>query len=140
MLTCGVFKMRMRLEGRKQERNNVEPGASQLADHAPKRSAGSQVLDQLFNTAQVATQQLLLLVCGKSDSVAAAICATALPIGSEGSDKLARAALEHGRDGVALISARDRGRFGHEVEVQKLDELEFDLAGGGPRFEERGHR
>lgn len=35
-----------------------------------------------------------------------------------------------------LVGAGDRGRLGHEVEVEELDEFELDLARGGTRFEE----
>ena len=85
-------------------------------------------------------QQLLLLLCRQSIQ-SLKILLTASPPRSllERTRKLARAPLQHSRYRIPLTRAGDRGCLGHEVEVEELDELELDLAGGGAGFEEGGY-
>jgi hypothetical protein len=86
----------------------------------------------------VLAKQLLLLLGGEID-IALRIRARALAagVGIESTDKFAGTSLEHTRDTVALVGSRDGRDLRHEVEVKELDELEFDLTGCRPRFEER---
>ncbi|KAK1247364.1 hypothetical protein MKX07_002273 [Trichoderma sp. CBMAI-0711] len=83
----------------------------------------------------MATQELLLLRRGqRHDPVAVGTLAAASTVRAECARELRGAALE---DRLAVIGgARARGRLGHEVEVEELDQLELDLAGGGARLEE----
>lgn len=113
-------------------------GASSAYDTA-KRRAVSQILDQVFHTTKMATQELLLLRRGqRHDPVAVGTLAAVPTVDTIGANKLRGAALE---DGFPLVSAGRRGCFGHEIEVEEFDKLELDLTRGGSRFEERrnGH-
>lgn len=46
--------------------------------------------------------------------------------------------MKHSGDTIALIGSGDRRNLRHEVEVEKLNELQLDLTGGGSRLEKRG--
>lgn len=83
-------------------------------------------------------KQLLLLLSGEID-IALRIRTRALAAGVciESTNELAGTSLEHTRDTVALVGSRDGWDLWHEVEVKKLDKLEFDLTGCRSRFEER---
>lgn len=72
------------------------------------------------------TEQPLLLSRRKCAAVRAAMLS--LNIIAKGASQLARAALQHGGESIVLISVRDGWRLRHQVEVQKLDQLEFDFA------------
>jgi hypothetical protein len=82
-------------------------------------------------------EQLLLLLGGKVDvpfRIRSRALASGISIKSAG--ELARAALEHGGDAIALVGSGDRWYLGHKIEVEKLDKLELDLTSCGPRLEE----
>lgn len=66
--------------------------AGSLTHYASKRSAISQVLDQILNTAKVLAQQCLLLLRGKR-LVSVGIGTLLLRVGIECAGKLAWAAL-----------------------------------------------
>lgn len=109
------------------------------AYNTAKRRAVSQILDQVLHTTKMATQELLLLRSGQCDDpVAVSTLAAVSTVHTIAGNKLRGAALE---DRFPLVSAGRRGCFGHEIEVEELDELELDLTRGGSRFEERcdGH-
>lgn len=82
-------------------------------------------------------EQLLLLLGGKINiPCRVGSRAFAARIGIKSADKFARATLEHGRDAVALVGSGNRGYLRHQVEIEKLDELKFDLPSGRSRLEE----
>lgn len=107
-------------------------------DDAAKGRTLPQVPDEVLDAAEVAAQELLLLLGGEHPLVVAVGLLAGEVRGREGAGELTRAALEHGGHGVALVGPRDRGHLGHEVEVEELDELELNLAGGGAGLEEGG--
>lgn len=91
----------------------------------------------------MAAEELLLLLRREGVVEPVVVAAAAAPLaprvgGREGASQLTRTALEHRGHRVALHGVGDGGRLGHEVEVEELDELELDLAGGRARLEERG--
>jgi hypothetical protein len=96
-----------------------------------KRCALLQILHQIIHIVQVSRQQVLLLLCGSRNitlaigtlSTSAIICTVI-----ECACKLTRASLQHCRDGNSTACRGDGGRFGHEVEVQKLDELKLNFS------------
>lgn len=133
-------KEKRRREEEKECRGSFCPHAILLyadpssAYNAAKGRASSQVLDQVFHAAKMATQELLLLRRGqRHDPVAVGTLAAASTVCAKCAGKLRGAAL---KDRPALVGARARGRLRHEIEVEELDQLELDLAGGGPRLEE----
>ena len=85
----------------------------------------------------MATQELLLLRRGqRHDPVAVGTLAAASTVRAKCARELRGAALL--KDRLPLVDARARrGRLRHEIEVEKLDQLELDLARGGSRLEER---
>jgi hypothetical protein len=113
--------------------------------HAAKGGAGPQIAHQVLDAAEVAAQEVLLLLGGQGACALAAapgpggdVGGVAGVAGAEGARELAGAALQHGGDGGAGVGAGDGGDLGHEVEVEELDELELDLARGGAGLEEGG--
>lgn len=110
-----------------------------LRHYASKGRTRAKIFDQILNIAQVAAEKLLLLARGqRAADLAVGAAALARRVAPKGARELAGTALEHIRQRVAAVGAGDGGRLGHEVKVEKLDELELDLARGGARLEERG--
>ncbi len=114
-----------------------------LSHDTSKRRTRAKILDQVLDVAEISAEQLLL-VRRRQRAASLAVGATALlgrvaAAAAKGACELAGTALEHIRQRVAAAGeAGDGGRLGHEVKVEKLDELELDLARGGARLEERG--
>lgn len=110
------------------------------SDHASKGRTCPEILDQVLDVAEISAEQLLLVLRRqRAASGLAPSATTSRPVTGKGAGELARTALEHIRQRVAAVGdAGDGGRLGHEVKVEKLDELELDLARGGARLEERG--
>ena len=76
----------------------------------------------------MSTEQLLLLFGGQGILVLVGVLLVAEGA-SEGSGKLAGAALQHSRDGGSGAGLGDGGNFGHEVEVEQLHDLDLYLSG-----------
>lgn len=107
-----------------------------------KKGVLPQVLDQLLDTIQVAAKQALFFFLRAGVTLASRprspILTSDTAICRKCFRELARAALQQSRHGVAGSRAGDRGRLGHEVKVEELDEFELDVAAGASGAEERG--
>jgi hypothetical protein len=84
----------------------------------------------------------LFLLCGSRDITLAIGTFSTSPIVCtvvERSCELARTTLQHGGDGDGAVCRGYGGRFGHEVEVQELDELELHFSTCFAGLEEAGN-
>jgi hypothetical protein len=104
-------------------------GCGELADGAAKGRAFPQVRDEIIDAAEMLAQQGLFL--HRAHGAALALAAGSTPA-RKCAGQFTLAALEDGRHAHSTVGRRNRGRLGHEVEVEELDELEFHLARGRP--------
>jgi len=101
-----------------------------------------QILDQIVHVVQVSRQQVLLLFRGsRGITLTIGTLSTSTSIGTvvERSSELTRTTLQHGGDGDGAVCRGDGGRFGHEVEVQELDELKLHLSACFAGLEQAGN-
>jgi hypothetical protein len=110
-----------------------------LAYDTTKWCACSQILDQILNTAQMPAKQRLLLLRGSCSLAVTIGPFPACGISIERPSELTRTALKHCGYGSPSIGSGDRWHFGHQVEVQELNELELHISGCRSRLEERGN-
>jgi len=107
-----------------------------------KRRALLQILHQIIHVVQISRQQALLLLsgsCGVTLTIGTLSTSTSICTVVECSGELTGTTLQHGGYGNGAIRGRDRRRFGHEVEVQKLDELKLHFSACFAGLEEAGN-
>src|SRR5271163_2953873 len=118
----------------------MQPDKKNSAQHTSEWSALPQIRDQIIHTIQMSPQKCLLLhSC--SDRVTLTICP--LSAGSrlchiKCSSKLTRTALQHRWHRLSCVRGWDRGGLGHEIEVEKFNQLELHFSARFARLEERG--
>jgi hypothetical protein len=109
----------------------MPPTKGNLGEDPSKWCALLQILHQVIHIVQVSRQQVLLLLCGSYDltlaigplSTTTGVCAVV-----ECSCELARTALQHCWHRNCAVCGGDGWCFGHEVEIQELDELKLHFS------------
>lgn len=113
-----------------------------LANDFPEWCVLSQVLNQIVHVVQIPSKQLLLLLRGlcsfvirSTASITTHVCIPPF----KRCHQLARTPLQRAHCRVRCADRSDRRRLRHEVEVEELDDLEFDVLCRATRLEERGY-
>jgi hypothetical protein len=109
---------------------------------ASKRCALFQIFHQIIHIVQVSRQQVLLFLCGsRGITLAIGTLSTSTIICTvvECSCEFTWTALQHCGDRNGTVCSGDRGRFGHEVEVEELDELKLHFSACFAGLEEAGY-